>query len=112
VPLQRLSKETGTAFNVVTRIPQPALSLQGALKTFSARGGSGKEVRRRFCPDCGSTITSEPDAFPGIAIVRAGTLDDPSWVKPAMEIYCDSAQPWMQLGGDRQRFPKMPPALG
>jgi hypothetical protein len=29
-----------------------------------------------------------------------------------MEIYCDSAQPWVSLGGERQRFPKMPPARG
>ena len=105
-------KETGTTFNVVVAIPQPALSMQGALKTFSARGDSGKEVHRRFCPECGSTITSEPDALPGVAIIRAGTLDDTSWVKPAMEIYCDSAQPWVSLGGERQRFPKMPPARG
>jgi len=25
-----------------------------------------------------------------------------------MEIYCDSAQPWVKLGGNLQRFPKMP----
>jgi hypothetical protein len=25
-----------------------------------------------------------------------------------MEIFCDSAQQWVELGGDRQRFPKMP----
>jgi hypothetical protein len=102
-------RETGTAFNVVVGIPQPALSVQGALKTFSSPGGSGKPVNRRFCPECGSTITSEPEAFAGVTIVRAGTLDDANWIKPAMEIYCDSAQPWVSLGGERQRFPKMPP---
>jgi hypothetical protein len=47
--------------------------------------------------------------MPGVAIIRAGTLDDRSWVKPVMEIFCDSAQPWVSLTGDRQRFPKMPP---
>jgi hypothetical protein len=102
-------KETGTAFNVVVGIPMPALSLQGALKTFTSPGGSGKEVHRRFCPECGTVILSEPDAFSGVAIIRAGTLDDPSGLEPKMEIYCDSAQPWVQLGGERQRFPKMPP---
>jgi hypothetical protein len=70
--------ETGTAFNVVVAIPQPALSLQCAPKTFSARGDRGKEVDRQFCPECGSTITSAPDALPGAAIIRAGTLDDGS----------------------------------
>ena len=102
-------KETGTVFNVVVGVPQPALSLQGTVNTYSAQGGSGKEVRRRFCPGCGSTLLSEPDAFPGVAIVRVGTLDDASWVQPTMEIYCDSAQPWVSLSGDRQRFAKMPP---
>ena len=24
-------------------------------------------------------------------------------------IYCDSKQPWVELGGSMQRFPKMPP---
>lgn len=105
-------KETGTAFNVVVAVPTPALSLQGTLKTFSARGGSGQEVHRRFCPECGTAILSEPDAMPGVAIIRAGTLDDTSWVEPAMEIYCDSAQPWVQLGGERQRFAKMPQRPG
>ena len=42
------------------------------------------------------------------AILRAGTLDDTSWLKPTMEIYCDSKQPWVQLGGGLKSFPKMP----
>ncbi len=45
-------------------------------------------------------------------MIRAGTLDDRSWLSPAMEIYCDSAQPWVQLGGGMQRFPKMPSGPG
>jgi hypothetical protein len=36
-------------------------------------------------------------------------LSDASWLKPTLEIYCDSAQPWVELGGERQRFPKMLP---
>ena len=35
-------------------------------------------------------------------------MDDTSWLKPAMEIYCDDAQSWVQLAGiAMQRFPKM-----
>ena len=101
-------KASGTAFRVVFAVPTPTLSLHGALKTFDDRGDSGKPVHRRFCPECGSAVTTEAQALPDLTIVMAGTLDDPSWVKPTMEIYCDSAQPWVSLGGDRQRFPKMP----
>jgi len=43
-----------------------------------------------------------------VMMIPVGTLDDPSAVTPAMQIYCDSAQPWVSLEGERQRFPKMP----
>ena len=32
----------------------------------------------------------------------------PSWVKPAMQIYCDSAQPWVHLDSEMKQFGKMP----
>jgi len=35
-------KGTGTAFSVVVELPTPALSVQGALQTFTGRGDSGK----------------------------------------------------------------------
>jgi hypothetical protein len=105
-------KGTGTAFSLVVGLPKPALSVQGATKTFTGRGDSGKETYRRFCPECGTGLIDEAELLPEITMVLAGTLDDASWVKPAVEIYTDSAQPWVQLGGERQRFPKMPPAPG
>ncbi len=101
-------KETGSAFNIVVAMPQAALAIQGPVKTYTQKGDSGQDVVRRLCPNCGSTITSEPAAMPGASILRVGTLDDASWVKPTMEIYCDSKQPWVALGGGLQSFPKMP----
>ena len=101
-------KETGAAFNIVVAVPQAALTIQGSPKTYAHKGDSGKEVVAKFCANCGSTILSEPEVLPGVSIVRAGTLDDTSWLKPTMEIFCDSAQPWVELGGGMQRFPKMP----
>jgi len=101
-------KQSGGAFNIVVAVPQATLSIQGSPKTYTKKGDSGSEVVSRFCPNCGSTILSEPAAMPGASILRAGTLDDTAWLKPTMEIYCDSAQSWVQLGGGMQRFAKMP----
>jgi hypothetical protein len=103
-------KATGTAFNIVVGVPTPALTIQGTLKAYADRGDSGKALSRMFCPECGSSVIDEAEAFPGMAFILAGTLDDTSWVKPGMEIFCDSAQPWVALGGERQRFLNMPPA--
>lgn len=101
-------KSSGSAFATVLAIAAPSLKVTGALKTFSKSGDSGKSIRRRFCPECGSGVTDEADTLPGIVMINAGTLDDPSWVKPGSEIYCDSAQPWVRLGGDLKRFAKVP----
>jgi hypothetical protein len=101
-------RHSGSAFNVVVAVPVDTLAIEGELTTYESKGDSGKSVFRKFCPKCGSTITSEPEAIPGLSIIRVGTLDDTSWVKPAMEIYCEAAQPWVSLGGEMQKFPKMP----
>jgi hypothetical protein len=101
-------KASGSAFACVIGIPQPALSLQGTLQTYTDKGDTGKAMYRRFCPNCGSTVLDEAEAMPGIVMIQVGTLDDAGWVKPAMQIYCDSAQPWVHLGGEMQQFPKMP----
>jgi hypothetical protein len=105
VDCQRFS---GSAFSTVVGIPGPTLKLTGVVKTFTKAGDSGKAIHRRFCPQCGSGIVEEADALPDVVMLSAGTLDNRSWVKPASQIYCDSAQPWVQLGGEMQLFAKMP----
>ena len=101
-------KFTGTAFATVLGVPTSALQVQGPVTTFTNSAESGKAMHRKFCSKCGSSLMDEADAMPGMAMIAAGTLDDPSWVKPTMEIYCDSAQPWVHLGGEMKRFGKMP----
>ena len=101
-------KFTGSAFAAVVGVPKAALTVQGELATYSKTGDTGKSTYRRFCPQCGSSVMDEADALPDIVMVGVGTLDDASWVKPGMQIYCDSAQPWVHLGGNMQSFPKMP----
>jgi hypothetical protein len=101
-------KFTGSAFATVVAVPKDSLSIQGRLTTYSKPGDTGQALERRFCPECGSGIVDEAAVMPGVVMINVGTLDDSSWVKPAMQIYCDSAQSWVHLGGEMQRFPKMP----
>jgi len=102
---QRVS---GSAFAVVIALPAPALTVTGNVTTYDSTGDTARGVHYRFCPNCGSPITSNVDVIPDMLMIRAGALDDPRWVKPGMEIYCDSKQPWVALGGDLKSFPKMP----
>lgn len=99
---------TGSAFAVVIGLPKSALTITGALKSFTKRGDSGKPIERQFCPDCGASIMDEAEAMPGVVMVAAGTVDDPSWVQPTSQIYCASGQPWVQFRGDLKSFDRTP----
>jgi hypothetical protein len=40
--------------------------------------------------------------------LKAGTLDDASWVKPEMHIYAAKKQPWVELGDALPRYETVP----
>lgn len=101
-------KQAGTAFSLVVAIPKSAMSIQGQLKTYQDRGDSGQPVRRNFCPECGSPITSDVAVMPDLTFIKTGTLDDTSWLDPKMHVYCDSKQHWTPISEGSQKFAKMP----
>jgi hypothetical protein len=100
-------KFTGSAFGALVGVPQAAVKFEGPLKTFTSLGGSGKPIQRHFCPQCGSSIAEETVNLPGHVVINVGTLDDPAQMTPMIEIFCDDAWSWVQLGGNLPRFPKM-----
>jgi hypothetical protein len=46
--------------------------------------------------------------MPDLVFIKAGTLDNAGEFKPTMEVYCDSAQPWVAQTAGTQKFAKMP----
>jgi hypothetical protein len=99
---------TGTGFETFIVFPIEAVSVQGELKTYEHIGGSGQQVYRRFCPNCGSGVINDADVLVGMRTVLAGTLDDPTLFKPTMDAFWSCAQLWVQTGGERTKFPGMP----
>jgi hypothetical protein len=89
-------RQTGTAFSVVVGVPLAALTVHGdTLSSFKTMGEDhGTPTERRFCSACGSPIVSVAEAAPEFAFIKAGTLDDASWLEPAIEVWTRSAQPW------------------
>ena len=100
---------SGGPFATVLGVPKAAFSLlQGAYAEYEIEAESGNHVSRKFCPTCGTPLFSELKANPEFWIVKAGTLDDPSWLAPTMQIWCDSAQPWAPMAEDLPTFGKNP----
>jgi hypothetical protein len=74
--------------------PTEQLKVTGSLGDYASVADSGNAMHRRFCPRCGTHLFSEAEARPHLVFVRAGTLDDPEWAKPAATIWTASAPSW------------------
>ena len=101
-------RQAGSAYSVIVGVPKGALTVTGALKTFHDKGDSGGAVDRLFCPDCGSPVFSEAPANPALVFIKAGTLDDPSWVTPQIHIWTESAMPCTAIPEGVPAFGKNP----
>ena len=81
---------------MIVAVPEAAFSVEGStLASFATIGEDhGQETRRHFCAACGSPLFSLSPLVPGVVLLKAGSLDDASWIEPAMEWWTGSAQPW------------------
>lgn len=75
-------------------VPTAALTIDGATSAYTSAAHSGNQITRRFCPQCGVHLFANSSARPQFTVVRAGTLDDPSSVRPSVNIWAGSAPAW------------------
>ena len=80
------------------------------MAAFTSTAESGNQVRRRFCSRCGSHLFADNTGRAGFTVVRVGTLDDPSSVKPVANIWSASAPDWACLDPGLPRIERQPPS--
>ena len=86
-----------------------AIEISGNPSEHIAAADSGNQVRRRFCPRCGTHLFSDTTGRPGMTVVRLGTLDDPSSIKPTANIWAASAPACACLDDSLERIERQPP---
>jgi len=100
---------SGGAYSTVVIVPRDALEIEGETRAYTVTAETGNPITRRFCPTCGSPVFSEPKSGPvPVWVIKAGSLDDPSWLTPAMHIWTDSAQPWAEMSPDLPKVARQP----
>jgi hypothetical protein len=89
-------RQTGNPFSVIVGVPREAFAVEGdSLDSFATTGSDhGGETKRNFCSTCGSPLFSDAAVAPELVFLKAGSLDDSSWLQPAVEAWTSSAQPW------------------
>jgi hypothetical protein len=93
-------KTSGAAFSTNVLVPADSFSISGeTLAVYETAGTDhGLTAKRHFCSNCGSTLVTISDGYPGLAIIKAGSLDDSSLVQPVMDAWGDSKQSWVDTG--------------
>ncbi len=100
---------TGGAYFPGVGVRDDAFRLeQGTPRWFVRKSDRGHDLHRAFCGDCGSPVFLKNDAAPKFTVIYAGSLHDPSWYKPAIDIFTKSAQPWSRMDPDLPKAPGMP----
>ena len=88
-------KQSGSAFGMSLVIDPDAFSLTaGNLKTFELQSDSDRIKTCAFCPNCGVRIYNRTSA---LCSVKAGTLDDTSWLEPDAHYWTARKQDWVEL---------------
>lgn len=102
-------RQTGSGHSTFVVVPKAAAKITGEVRFYGYKADSGHLAELGFCAKCGAPVLGKLELFPDVVEFMAGSLDDPSWVKPAMNVYTSSAQPWEPIDPNLPKFPKMPP---
>ena len=102
-------KTSGTGHGSHMAVPEQAFELTGEVRFFDKPADSGNMVSRGFCPTCGSAVYSRNSGMPGMAFVRASSLDDPNVFRPQLVVYTKRAATWDLIDTSLPSFDGMPP---
>jgi len=99
-------RQSGSAFSLNVMVRQADVTIQGEPKVYVDHDtASGNPVYRKFCGECGSPVFSDLSASNGMTIVKAGTLDDPAGLTPAVSVWTSTKLPWVELPEGQKTFP-------
>ncbi|PWV95484.1 hypothetical protein DFR52_11012 [Hoeflea marina] len=100
-------RQTSSAYGESLRFRRPDMEIEGELRLVERLSESGARRQGWFCPDCGVRIWHGSTASPEINI-KAGTLNDTSWLVPAGHIWTRSRQRFIAFGEDELVYDRQP----
>ena len=92
-------RRLASAFAVLVTFPEDVIEItQGELTECEHRSDvSGRWLRMKFCPKCGTTISHAAELRPGMRSIAGGTFDDPGWFTINRHIWTRSKRPWVTI---------------
>ncbi len=97
-------KQSSSAFGMSLWVSRNEIKfLFGEPKFWVTTGDSGATKICAFCENCGSRIYHTSDENQAPLSLKAGTLNDTSWLRPIAHIWTKRAQPWVTINQEQYR---------
>ena len=90
-------RQSGSAFGMSMLVKQASLTVTGPTKRFTRIADSGNPNTGVFCPECGVRIYHIPGYANDLFVLKPGTLDDTTWLRPEYFVWLKSAQGWVPV---------------
>jgi hypothetical protein len=103
-------RASGSAFSVQALVAEDTLSVTGPIVVREIVTEDRTSVQR-FCSDCFARVYNTNSRRPGVAVVRAGTLDRSEELICKAHIYTAYMQDWVVLADDAVQWPEMAPPM-
>ena len=116
--------QSASAFGMSLRVASSAVEWSGEAAHFTRDAGKPTSAEGLFCPHCGTRILhrrsrmdgdgdeEEHESSAGGVSIKAGSLDDTSWLRPVGHIWLASAQAWFEPGPDMLTYERQPDDWG
>lgn len=88
-------RRTGSAFAYNAFYQIADVRLEGTFKVHVREGQEGRKGHRHFCAECGTTVYSKGEKFPGICTVPVGAFADPTFPAPLVSVFEESKHAWV-----------------
>jgi hypothetical protein len=86
---------SGAPLRAVVPAPIERFVLRGQPKTYIKVAQSGSRRAQVFCPECGTALYGSAVENPSSVVIRLGCVEQRAQLKPRVQIWQQSAMPWL-----------------
>jgi hypothetical protein len=88
---------SGSAFSEQAVVSDNSIAATGPILDYRFVTPIGAQSHHRLCATCYTRLWNTNSARAGVALIRAGTLDDAELITPRAHIWVRRKQPWVIL---------------
>lgn len=99
---------SGSAFSLQAIVPEAAITVSGPVVIYEITTAD-RTSAQRLCGTCHARLYNTNTRRPGLAVVRAGTLDRSEELTCRAHIYTATKQAWVTIPADVPHWPDAAP---